>query len=162
MALVSLRKFVVVKKDYIQQVLKNNWWSRKKYGLQFCLYELHVYKEEQQKKLKYVTNSIFLLNIKDHFFETTFILDNIHFRSHNLTPCHIHLRPQSFYSAFLLDNNIFRSHSFHAMSKWSCFDLLWITFLWSTFHFFAGLERYLLKQSRLQRSPVRYAVAFLF
>ena len=31
-----------------------------------------------------------------------------------------------------------RSYSFYATLKWSCFDLLWITFLWSTFHFFAG------------------------
>jgi len=26
------------------------------------------------------------------------------------------------------------------MSQWSCFDLLWITFLWSTFYFFVGLD----------------------
>jgi len=31
-----------------------------------------------------------------------------------------------------------RSHSFYAMSKWSCFDLLLITLLWPTFHFFVG------------------------
>jgi len=26
------------------------------------------------------------------------------------------------------------------MSEWSCFDLPWITCLWSTFHFFAGRD----------------------
>jgi len=59
---------------------------------------------------------------------TTFIYD------------HIHLRPQSIETTFIWDNIHFRSHSFYAMSKWSCFDLLWIKFLWSAFHFFAGLD----------------------
>ena len=40
--------------------------------------------------------------------------------------------------AFILDLIYFRSYSFYATLKWSCFNLLWITFLWSTFHFFAG------------------------
>jgi len=48
------------------------------------------------------------------------------------------LRPHSLKTTLILDRIQFRSHSFYATLKWSCFDLLWITFLWSTFYFFAG------------------------
>ena len=68
--------------------------------------------------------------------ETTFIWDHGIWDS-------IHFRPWSLETTFIWDNIHFghdhlRSHLFYAASKWSCFDLLWITFLWSTFHFFAG------------------------
>ena len=96
-------------------------------------------------------------------FKTTFIWDYIHSRPLHLRPqsfenCssdettfiwnffiwdHIHLRPQSFETTFIWDHIHWdhihlRSHSFHAMLKRSCFDLLCVTFLWSTLHFFAG------------------------
>ena len=61
---------------------------------------------------------------------------------------HVHLIPRSFVTCsfetiftcvfFIWVHLLLRSHSFNAKLKWSCFDLLWITFLWSTFHFFAG------------------------
>jgi len=63
-----------------------------------------------------------------HSFETTVIWE------------HIHLRPHSFETTFIWDHNHLRSHSFYAMLKLSCFDLLLITFLWSAFHIFAGLD----------------------
>jgi len=53
--------------------------------------------------------------------ETTFIWDHIHLRP-------FHLRPHSFETTFIWDYIHFRSHSFYAMLKWSCFDLLCITF----------------------------------
>ena len=39
---------------------------------------------------------------------------------------------------FIWEHIHLRSRSFYATSKWSCFDLLCASFLWSTFHFFAG------------------------
>ena len=36
------------------------------------------------------------------------------------------------------DHDRFRPLSFYARLKWSCFDLLCMKFLWSTFHFFVG------------------------
>jgi len=50
----------------------------------------------------------------------------------------IHMRPHSFENTFTWGHVHFRSHSFYATLKLSCFDLLWITFLWSAFHFLAG------------------------
>jgi len=76
------------------------------------------------------------IHLRSHSFETTFIWDYIHLRPHLFET--IHLRPHSLETTFIVDHIHFRSHSFYAMSKWSCFDLLWMTFLWSTFHFFAG------------------------
>ena len=58
-------------------------------------------------------------------FETTFILD-LFIWDHFIWD-HVRLIPAHL-----------RSHSFYATLKWSCFDLLCITFLWSTFHFSAG------------------------
>jgi len=81
-------------------------------------------------------------------FETTFIWDlfiwdHIHLRL-------FHLRPHSFETTsfettFVWDHIHLRLHSFqitfilrHIKLKGSCFDLLCITSLWPTFHFFAG------------------------
>ena len=89
-------------------------------------------------------------------FETTFIWDHIylkpyylrpiqlrphHLRPHHLRPHHLrphHLRPHSFETTFIWDHSHLRPQSFEATLKWSFFDLLWITFLRSTFNFFAG------------------------
>ena len=60
-----------------------------------------------------------------------FIWDHIHLRP-------THLRPHSFETTFVWDHIHFTSQLFYAALKWSCFNLPWITFLWSTFHFFAG------------------------
>jgi len=113
------------------------------------------------------TNSFETTTFETCSFETTFTWDHIHLRPIHLRPIHlrlhsfettfiwdlfvcdlfvwdyIHLRPQSFkttfiWNTFIWDHIRFRSHSFYATLKLSCFDLLWITFLWSTFHFFAG------------------------
>jgi len=40
----------------------------------------------------------------------------------------LHLIPNSIKAAFIWDYIHLRSHSFYAMLKWSCFDLLYITF----------------------------------
>ena len=81
-------------------------------------------------------------HLRPHSFETTFIWDHIHLRPHLFETTfiwdHIHLRPHSVETTFIWDHIHFRSHSFYAMLKWSCFDLLWITFLWYTFHLFVG------------------------
>ena len=71
--------------------------------------------------------------IETNSFETTFIWghnvwDNIHFRPIHLRP--LHLRRRSFETWFISNHIHLRPHSL----EWSCFDLLWITFLWSTFH----------------------------
>jgi len=68
----------------------------------------------------------FTWDLRPHSFETTssettFIWDHIH-----LSP--LHLRPHSFETKFIWDYTHLRSHSFYAMLKWSCFDLLYITF----------------------------------
>ena len=76
------------------------------------------------------------IHLRSHSFETTFIWDYIHLRPHLFET--IHLRPHSLETTFIVDHIHFRSHSFYAMSKWSCFDLLLITLLWPTFHFFVG------------------------
>jgi len=82
--------------------------------------------------------------LRPHSFETTVIWDHSHLRPHLFETTviwdHSHLRPHSFETTFISDHSHFRSHSFYAMSKWRCFNLLRITFLWSTFHFFAGLD----------------------
>jgi len=62
------------------------------------------------------------IHLRPHSFETTVIWDHSHSRPQ-------WLRPHLFSTTFILDHIHFRSHSFYAMSKWSCFDLLWITFL---------------------------------
>jgi len=73
------------------------------------------------------------VHLRPHSFESIFIWDHIHLRPRSfettVTWDHIHLRPHSFETTFILDHIHFRSHSICAMSKWSCFDLLWITFL---------------------------------
>jgi len=82
------------------------------------------------------------MTIETNSFETTLIWDYTHLRPHSFEITfiwdHIHLRSHSFGITFIWDHIHLGSHSFHAMLKWSCFDLLLITFLWSTFHFFAG------------------------
>jgi len=85
--------------------------------------------------------------LRPHWFEATFIWYNVHLRPYSLkttfTWDHIYLRPNSYETTFTWDFFIWdkihlRSHSFYATLKWSCFDLLWIRFLWSTFRFFVG------------------------
>ena len=82
------------------------------------------------------------INLRPYSFETTFIWDHSHLRPHSFETTliwpHIHLRPHSFETTLIWDHIHLRRHSFCAMLKWSCFDLLCIKFLWSTFHFFAG------------------------
>ena len=51
---------------------------------------------------------------------------------------HVQSRSHSFNTTFIWDHIHLRSHSFYATLKRSCFDLLCISFLWSTFHFFTG------------------------
>jgi len=82
------------------------------------------------------------VDLRPHSFQTTFIWDHIHLRPHSFETTsfettfiwdHIllrllHLRPHSFKATFTWDYINLRSHSFHSMLKWSCFDLLCITF----------------------------------
>jgi len=76
------------------------------------------------------------IHLRRQSFETTFIWDHIHLRPHSFETTliwdHIHLRPHSFETTFettvIWDYNSLRSHSFYAMLKWSCFNLLCITF----------------------------------
>ena len=70
-----------------------------------------------------------------------FIWDHVNLRPRHFRP--VHLRPHShetfsFGTTFSRDHIHLRLHSFYATLKWSCYDFLWITFLWSTFHFIAG------------------------
>jgi len=64
-------------------------------------------------------------------FESTFVSDHVIWE--NFIWDHIRFRPQWFETTFIWDHFIWdyidlRSHSFYAMLKWSCFDLLCITF----------------------------------
>jgi len=97
------------------------------------------------------------IHLRPHSFETTVIWDHIHLRPQSFETTliwhhfiwdhfiwdhfmwdhfiwdHIYLRPHSFETTsfettFIWDHIHFRSHSFYAMLKWSCFDLLCITF----------------------------------
>ena len=71
------------------------------------------------------------IHLRPHSFETTFIWDHIHLRHIHLRPLHLrplHLGPHSFETTFVWDYIHLRSHSFYGMLKWSCFDLLCVTF----------------------------------
>jgi len=138
------------------------WWSNetgfKLYGVQTI--ETNSFETIHLRPLHLRPRSFETTTFETCSFETTFIWDHNHLRPHLFEPIfiwdHIHLRPQSFETTFIwahiylrphsfettiiLDHSHFRSHSFYAISQWSCFDLLWVTFLWSTFHFFAGLD----------------------
>jgi len=90
-------------------------------------------------------------HLRPHSFETTFIWDHIHWRPIRLRPHsfetifiwdHIQLWPLSFEKTFIWDHMHLRSHSFYSVLKWSCFDLLCITFFWYTFRFFAGYLKF--------------------
>ena len=79
----------------------------------------HIHLRPQSFETTFIWDHI---HLRPHSFETTFISDHIHLRPHFISD-HIHLRPH-----FIWDLIHLRPHSFYAMLKWSCFDLLCITF----------------------------------
>jgi len=56
------------------------------------------------------------------------------------------------------DHDRLRPHSFYARLKWSCFDLLCMKFLWSTFHFFVGDLKFYKVAIRLKFVRLRLSV----
>jgi len=117
-------------------ILQDDWDD---YANESSIVTSHLLRRSSSNGMQTIENNSFetihlrALHLRPPSFETTFIWDHIDLRPYSFETTfiwdHIRLRPHSFETTLILDHIHFRSHSCYAMSKWSCFDLLWITFL---------------------------------